>query len=48
MLKSGGLVELFELSGTREVLCKLPNSLLAFKFEELEPTCKCLYGILPM
>jgi hypothetical protein len=39
-------VEFFELSGTREVLCKLPSSLLAFKFEKLEPTSRCMYNIL--
>ncbi len=34
ILKSGGSVELFELSGAGEVLHKLPNSLHAFKVEE--------------
>ncbi len=39
-------MELFELSGVREVLCKLLSSLPTFKLEEPKPTSRCMYGIL--
>jgi hypothetical protein len=46
ILKSGALVELFELIGVREVSHKLPSSLPALKLGEPEPIGKCPYGIL--
>ncbi len=41
-------MELFELSGVGEVLCKLSSSPPTFKLEELELTSRCPYGILPV
>jgi hypothetical protein len=46
--KNGGSMELSELSGVGEVLCKLSSSPPTFKLEELELTSRCPYGILPM